>query len=153
MNRRDLLKGTAAGVAAAATRTALGAGPAGAAPLRPPAKGSIPVAFLISEGAVIIDFCGPWEVFQDVVIPGREDDPFSLYTVAQTRDPVRASGGMQIVPDHDFATAPAPKVVVIPAQRSRTPAALEWIRATAKQSDLTMSVCTGAFLLAGTGLL
>jgi hypothetical protein len=28
-------------------------------PLKPPAQGSIPVAFLVSEGAVIIDFCGP----------------------------------------------------------------------------------------------
>ena len=28
---------------------------------------SIPVAFVISEGAVVIDFCGPWEVFNDVI--------------------------------------------------------------------------------------
>ena len=34
--------------------------------LKPPDKGQIPVAFLISDGAVVIDFCGPWEVFQDV---------------------------------------------------------------------------------------
>ena len=39
--------------------------------LKPPDKGQIPVAFLISDGAVVIDFCGPWEVFHDVVIPGR----------------------------------------------------------------------------------
>ena len=38
--------------------------------LKPPDKGQIPVAFLISDGAVVIDFCGPWEVFQDVMIPG-----------------------------------------------------------------------------------
>src|SRR2546428_571683 len=31
-------------------------------PLKPPAQGSIPVAFLISEGAVMIDFTGPWEI-------------------------------------------------------------------------------------------
>src|SRR5713101_10092327 len=28
-------------------------------PLNPPAQGSIAVAFLLSEGAVVIDFCGP----------------------------------------------------------------------------------------------
>src|ERR1700682_2628270 len=39
--------------------------------LKPPVQGSIPVAFLVSEGAVMIDFSGPWEVFQDVMIPGR----------------------------------------------------------------------------------
>ncbi len=37
--------------------------------LKPPDKGQIPVAFLISDGAVVIDFCGPWEVFQDVIDP------------------------------------------------------------------------------------
>src|SRR5436190_15901470 len=37
--------------------------------LKPPDKGQIPVAFLISDGAVVIDFCGLWEVFQDVMIP------------------------------------------------------------------------------------
>src|SRR5947207_11368272 len=48
-------------------------------PLNPPAQGSIPVAFLISEGAVMIDFSGPWEVFQDVMIFGRKYHPFRLY--------------------------------------------------------------------------
>ena len=51
--------------------------------LKPPAQGQIPVAFVISDGAVIIDFCGPWEVFRDVNIPGLED-PFRLYTVSDT---------------------------------------------------------------------
>lgn len=46
--------------------------------IKPPDQSSIPVAFLVSEGAVIIDFCGPWEVFQDVNIPGRQDHPFRL---------------------------------------------------------------------------
>src|SRR6266404_1924033 len=65
--------------------------PGKANPLKPPAQGQIPVAFLISEGAVTIDFCGPWEVFKDVMIPGREDHPFRLYTVAETTAPVRTS--------------------------------------------------------------
>jgi hypothetical protein len=34
-------------------------------PLKPPAHGSIPVAFVISEGAVVIDFCGPWESLRE----------------------------------------------------------------------------------------
>jgi YHS domain-containing protein/putative intracellular protease/amidase len=127
--------------------------PAKASPLAPPAAGSIPVAFLVSEGAVIIDFCGPWEVFQDVSVPGRQGDVFHLYTVAETTRPIRASGGMRIVPDYTFATAAAPKVIVIPAQGGRSEATLEWIRRASKTADLTMSVCTGAFLLAQTGLL
>jgi putative intracellular protease/amidase/YHS domain-containing protein len=121
--------------------------------LKPPAQGSIPVAFLISEGAVMIDFTGPWEVFQDVMIPGRADHPFHLYTVSESTSPIHASSGMKIVPDYTLENAPAPKVIVIPAQSQPSEATLEWIRKSTKTTDVTMSVCTGAFVLAKTGLL
>jgi putative intracellular protease/amidase/YHS domain-containing protein len=125
-----------------------------AASLKPPDKGQIPVAFLISDGAVVIDFCGPWEVFHDVMIPGTEEMPFRLYTVAETKKPIRTSGGgLQIVPDYTIQNAPPPKVIVIPAQSAPSPAVLDWIRKSSKTADVTMSVCTGAFVLAKTGLL
>jgi putative intracellular protease/amidase/YHS domain-containing protein len=173
MNRRELLRNTALGVSTAVPLVALGTlglsvraargaavpGTAAAAaeaefsPLRPPAQGSIPVAFLISNGAVVIDFCGPWEVFEDVRVRGRAEAAFHPYTVAQTRAPVSASGGMQIVPNFTFETAPAPKILVIPAQDEPSEAALNWIRHATQSTDVTMSVCTGAFVLAKTGLL
>src|SRR5437899_2315672 len=129
------------------------AAPAEANSLKPPAKGDIPIAFVISEGAVVIDFCGPWEVFRDVDIPGRRDGPFRLYTVSDTTSPIHAGGGMQIIPDYTFANAPAPKVIVIPAQSKPSEAIMKWIRESTKNTDVTMSVCTGAFVLAKTGLL
>jgi putative intracellular protease/amidase len=112
----------------------------------------IPVAFVISDRAVIIDFCGPWEVFRDVSIPGS-DAPFRLYTVSDKTEPITAGGGMKIVPDYTFANAPAPKVIVIPAQSEPSKAMLDWIRQSSRTTDVTMSVCTGAFVLAKTGLL
>jgi transcriptional regulator GlxA family with amidase domain len=121
--------------------------------LKSPDKGQIPVAFLISDGAVVIDFCGPWEVFHDVMIPGREEMPFRLYTVAETKKPIRTAGGMQIIPDYTIQDAPPPKVIVIPAQSAPSSAVLDWIRKSSKTTDVTMSVCTGAFVLAKTGLL
>ncbi|HEY6147889.1 MAG TPA: DJ-1/PfpI family protein, partial [Thermoanaerobaculia bacterium] len=129
-----------------------------AAKLVAPASGPIPVAFVLTQGAVMIDFAGPWEVFQDVYLPSRGGSmdnqmPFQLYTVSDSRDPIRISGGMRIVPDYTFDDAPAPKVIVIPAQGGETPKMLDWIRNAAPQSDLVMSVCTGAYVLADTGLL
>ena len=121
--------------------------------LQPPEKEQIPVAFLISDGAVVIDFCGPWEVFQDTVMASRHDMPFRLYTVAETTKPIRTSGGMQIIPDYAIANAPAPRVIVIPAQSEPSRAVLDWLRKSSKTTDVTMSVCTGAFVLAKTGLL
>jgi transcriptional regulator GlxA family with amidase domain/YHS domain-containing protein len=156
MNRREFIERSAVlGMvatfpAAALSKGVLSAGSAGA-PLKPPSQGGIPVAFLISDGAVIIDFCGPWEVFQDVNVPGRGG--FSLYTVAETMNPIRASGGMKIVPDYTLEAAPSPKVIVIPAQSGQSAKTLEWIRKASRSADMTMSVCTGALLLARTGLL
>jgi putative intracellular protease/amidase/YHS domain-containing protein len=160
MNRRELLQNSAAvSVVAMSANSARTAGVSGAAAavepsrLRPPAEGSIPVAFLISRGAVVIDFCGPWEVFETVGIPGRRNAAFHLYTVAETMSPVTASGGMKIMPSFTFETAPAPKIIVIPAQDEPSAATLNWIRAATHSTDVTMSVCTGAFVLAKTGLL
>jgi transcriptional regulator GlxA family with amidase domain len=124
-------------------------------PLKAPANGPILVAFVISKGAVLIDFAGPWEVFENATIPGRGmmDSAFKVYTVAETLDPVTVSGGMKIVPNYTFQNAPAPKVVVIPAQDDSPETMLNWIRKATRSSDVTMSVCTGAFVLAATGLL
>jgi transcriptional regulator GlxA family with amidase domain/uncharacterized membrane protein YphA (DoxX/SURF4 family) len=122
-------------------------------PLTPPKDGVIPVAFIISDGAVVIDFCGPWEVFQDTSKPGTRESLFDLYTVAETTKPIRATGGLQIVPDYTFESAPAPKLAVIPAQRGQTPSMLDYIRRITKTTDLTMSICTGMKVLANTGLL
>ena len=123
--------------------------------LTPPADHVINVAFVMSEGATMIDFAGPWEVFQDVMFDrnGEHIMPFRLYTVADTREPFRASAGMQIIPDYTFDDAPKPHVVVIGAQRGRSKKMVDWLRAQHGRADLVLSVCTGAFKLALTGLL
>jgi putative intracellular protease/amidase/YHS domain-containing protein len=126
-------------------------------PLKPPDHGSIPVAFVISENTVIIDFTGPWEVFEVAsfavsTLKGTKDDAFQLYTVAETMKPIRASG-ITITPQYTFETAPAPKIIVIPQQEGVTETMLNWIRRSTKHTDVTMSICTGAYALARTGLL
>jgi len=163
ITRRELLQASAALGFLAASPFSVAASEPGnsesarssivANPLKPPAEGSIPVAFLISEGAVVIDFCGPWEVFQDVMIPGRMDMAFQLFTVSEKTDSIQVSGGMKITPNFTYENAPAAKVVVIPAQSAPSKATLEWVRKSAKNADVVMSVCTGAYLLAQTGLL
>jgi putative intracellular protease/amidase len=129
-----------------------------AAKLVPPAHGKIPVAFIIGRSAETIDFVGPWEAFYFAFRPSRsamsmEDmELFQLYTVSDSKEPVRVSGGMRIIPDYTYADAPEPKVVVIPATNG-SPEMLDWVRKVAKHSDVVMSVCIGAYRLAETGLL
>src|SRR5512137_2780065 len=121
----------------------------------PLADRPIRVAFLVSEGATLIDFAGPWEVFQDVMVdaagkpvrdaaqlgPGSTArHPFTLYTVGEKREPLRVSGGLTVVPDHGFADAPQPDVIVVGANRP-TEAALAWLRKASPRAGMTMSVC------------
>ncbi|WP_426341248.1 DJ-1/PfpI family protein [Pseudoduganella sp. S-14] len=160
MKRRELFRiSTAMGLGAAlpalaGTKVQQAGAPAPAAPLKPPPEGSIPVAFLLSDNAVVIDFGGPWEVFANASVQGRSGEAaFQLYTVGATAAPVTAYGGMKIVPNYTIANAPPPKVIVVPAQTVSDPAVLEWLRQASRTADLTMSVCTGAFILAHAGLL
>jgi transcriptional regulator GlxA family with amidase domain len=125
--------------------------------LTPPDKGKIPVAFAISDGVTVIDFAGPWEVFQDVMVHerGKEMDeqmPFELFTVSEKIEPLTGSGGLKLVPHYTFDTAPQAKVLVVPAQRG-SQALHAWLRKVAPTTDVTMSVCTGAFQLGKAGLL
>ena len=146
MTRRNLLTAAALSGAAAFAQTQNEA-----KKLTPPPNGSIQVAFVISPGAVVIDYLGPWEVFQDATVPGRQN-PFRLYTVAAKAGPVTCSAGLKVVADYSFADAPAPKIIVIPAQQGGDEMQA-WLKRVAPAAELTMSVCTGAFHLARTGLL
>ena len=118
--------------------------------LSPPVKGTIPVAFVISEDVTLIDFAGPWEVFQDVMV--GDQMPFQLFTVSNKIETVIGSAGIKLVPDYTFATVPECKVVVIPAQKG-SDEMREWLRKIAGTAEVTMSVCAGAFQLAKAGLL
>jgi transcriptional regulator GlxA family with amidase domain len=56
-------------------------------------------------------------------------------------------------PQYTFRNAPEPRIIVIGAQGGHTPEKVEWIREMSRTADVVMSVCTGAFLFAKTGLL
>ena len=108
------------------------------------------VAFVLTEGANVIDMAGPWEVFQDTMVGDRMG--FELFTVGESSRPVTMTGGLRAVPQYTFANAPHADIIVIGAQRGAS-VLPEWLRARAKGSRVVMSVCTGAFKLADAGLL
>jgi len=133
--------------------------------LTPPATGPIHVAFVVSDGADVLDIAGPWEVFSETMLtargtPWHETDsltdmmmPFLAYTVSESLTPVKTATGLVIAPNYSFATAPRPQVIVVPAQEGRSDAQKAWLLSNAATADLTMSVCTGALVLAQYGLL
>ena len=159
MNRRRFLVGSAfaaaAGppVAALAIRRSSGGDAATlqASPLPVPAGGAIRTAIAIGDGFNVIDVSGPWETFQDSAVGGGSGR-FELFTVSSSNEAVVGSGGLTVKPTYAFDDAPQPHVVVIPAHNA-SPETVEWLRDVSGGADLLMSVCTGAFVLAETGLL
>ena len=125
----------------------------------------VAVGILIFNGVEVLDFAGPYEVFSRTrLVPGiesrRSDDsaPFRVFTIAMRADVVIATGGLRVIPDFDFASAPGIDVLVIPGGFGTRPmlqdqVMLDWVRQAAAAATRVTSVCTGALVLARAGLL
>ena len=156
ISRREALGGSAAAVAIALSTGSAAQQPSG------PKPNQRKVAFIVDEGANMIDLAGAWEVFQDTRIDKerQKEKAFYLYAVAPERKLYHTTGngpgsGLPFMPNYTVADAPAPNVIVMGAQGGNpdNPPKIDWIRRHAEGADVIMSVCTGAFLLASTGLL
>lgn len=116
--------------------------------------------FLFNE-VEVLDFAGPFEVFS--VTTGKDVDgnekPFNVITISETGKMVRARNGLQVQPDFSFESHPPLDILVIPGGYGareieiNNPTVHGWIKEQDKVVEYTMSVCTGAFLLAKAGLL
>jgi len=115
------------------------------------------VAILCFDDVEVLDFAGPFEVFAVTdELQGRA--VFNTFLVAESPGPFRAVNGLRAVPDFTLEGAPAPDVLVVPGGQGtrallRKPALLEWVRTRSARAGITLSVCTGALVLAGAGLL
>lgn len=115
------------------------------------------VAILIFNDVEVLDFAGPFEVFS--VTGKRENlEPFNVYTVAETAAAVLARNQFSVNPRYTFANAPEPDILVVPGgygtrRELKNPVLLDWVRQQAQRTELLLSVCTGALILAKLGLL
>jgi putative intracellular protease/amidase/YHS domain-containing protein len=111
------------------------------------------VAIFIFDGMELLDFAGPAEVFTSAG-HGRA---FRVYTVAASPEPITSQGLVTMTPRHTLADCPRPDVIVVPGGNTRAVAKdkriLDWIKKESATAEVTVSICTGAFLLANAGLL
>ena len=120
------------------------------------------VGIVLFDQVEVLDFCGPFEVFS---VTRRHEDrrrqepsPFEVLLVAEKGEPVVATGGMRVLPQHSFASCPELDVLVVPGgwgtrQALHNPRMLAWLRDRAAQVETLTSVCTGSMLLGFAGLL
>lgn len=115
------------------------------------------LAILLFDDVEVLDFCGPFEVF---AVASRQADPpaFDVFTVAEKPGAVVARNGLSVNPRHTLADCPKPDMLLVPGglgtrtEMNNGPL-IDWIRRTADDAELVLSVCTGALLLGKAGLL
>ena len=119
------------------------------------------VQILAFDGVEALDFAGPFEVFTTASRVHARQHPqthalFAVTSVART-PVVQARAGLRLLADHLLADAPRADVLVVPGgvvdQPLADSATLDWIATAAHGASRVASVCTGAFLLAASGVL
>jgi len=109
------------------------------------------------ENVELLDLAGPYEVFS-VTSELNNYELFRVFTVAEKMLPVRTVNGLSLVPDHSLVDHPSIDVLVIPGgvgirKEIRNGRILDWIRPIIGSSEITMSICSGAMMLAMAGIL
>lgn len=119
------------------------------------------VGILVFDDVEVLDFCGPFEVFSVARPAGEQGDEnrlFDVITVSEEDRIMNCRGGLMVKPHFTTGSHPPLDILVIPGgpgtRRERlNDSLLDWISAQHRQTRITASVCTGAFLLAERGLL
>ncbi|XEC94088.1 GNAT family N-acetyltransferase [Paenibacillus tarimensis] len=114
------------------------------------------VAVLVYEQVDALDVTGPFDAFAVASNWGQE---FLVYTVAlESKTPIRTISGLTILPEFASSECPTPDILIVPGgwgarKEMHNEKLTDWINETSQCATFTLSVCTGALLLAKAGLL
>ena len=113
------------------------------------------IGIYIYDQAEVLDFSGPFEVFS--VANRLANLGWSIWLVAEEKSLVEARGVFQVKPHYSIQNVPELDVLIVVggvhSEELRKTEVINWIRKAAEKTQITASVCTGAFLLAEAGLL
>ena len=115
------------------------------------------VAILVLDDVEILDFAGPYEVF-NVASQTTTPPAFYVYNVGLVHGPVIGRGRFTVTPAYTIDDCPQPDVLIVPGGYGTRPLMkherlLAWLLAQSTKVEWLLSVCTGALLLAKAGLL
>ena len=119
------------------------------------------IGIYVYDEVEVLDFAGPFEVFTTASRVFARQNPgasqFNVYLIAGRNALVAARADFNIQPHYTLSNHPKLDVLIVPGgvhvAEMAKPDVIDWIRRTAETTQLTASVCTGAFLLAKAGLL
>ena len=113
------------------------------------------IGIYIYNQAEVLDFSGPFEVFS--VANRLAKLGWNIWLVAEEKSLVEARGVFQVKPHYSIQNVPELDVLIVVggvhSEELRKTEVINWIRKTTEKTQITASVCTGAFLLTEAGLL
>lgn len=100
----------------------------------------------------LLDVCGPLEMFANL------PNLFGIKLISEHKGLVKSHQGISVQTDYDLTSAPHFDVILIPGgmgtrSEVHNQTLLNWIKERYQQSEIILSVCTGAALLAKAGVL
>ena len=115
------------------------------------------IGILIFDDAEVLDFAGPFEVFS-VTSELNNYEPFDVFTVGEKLAPIRAINGLSVNPTYDFSNCPNIDILIIAGgsgsrKLMENKNVLDWIDKVHKETEFTVSICSGSRLLGVLGLL
>lgn len=116
------------------------------------------VGILLFNEVEVLDFAGPFEVFSLAALPDATK-PFVVKTISENGEMISARNGLKVMPDSSFDNHPDLDILIVPGGYGaeeieiHNPKVIQWIKQQQATTEITASVCTGAFLLAKAGLL
>jgi len=113
---------------------------------------TLTVAFALYPGCTLLDFAGATQIF--AYAPG-----FRTIWLAADAAPIQTTEGVSVVPNATFAEAPPADIVFVPGGGGDgvtaamiDPTLQGWLKTAGPQARWAGSVCTGAFVVAASGL-
>ena len=115
-------------------------------------KKALTLGAILYKGFELLDLYGPLEMF------GNLKPQVEILTVAESVGPVASFQGPQSIADFDYQTCPALDLILVPGgfgtiQELENQVILSFLKERVPSAHVTMSVCSGSWLLAKAGLL
>lgn len=117
----------------------------------------IKVGILLFDEVEVLDFAGPFEVFS--LSSKNNVKLFEVITIGETGTLISARNGLKVLPMANFKDNIKLDILIIPGGYGaeeleiKNQITLNWIREQKSKVKILASVCTGAFLLAESGIL